>query len=128
MTETSTGVGRLALVIVDCPDPRALADFYAGLLGVGIKDWEPGWVTLEGDPPGTTAMAFQRVDGYTPPRWPDQTHPQQLHVDIDVTDFAAAEARAVALGATVASDVHGVRKPWRTYLDPARHPFCLVTV
>lgn len=127
MTESSAGVGRLSLVVVDCPDAVALADFYAALLGVGVKDSDPGWVTLEGEQPGMPALAFQRVDDYTPPRWPDQAHPQQMHLDIDVADFTAAEARALELGAKPASDVHGSKEPWRTYTDPAGHPFCLVT-
>ena len=42
-------------------------------------------------------------------------------------DFAATEARALDLGAKPASDVHGTKEPWRTYTDPAGHPFCLVT-
>jgi Glyoxalase-like domain len=128
MTETPAGIGRFALLVIDCPDAPALGAFYAALLGVGIKDAHPRWVTLEGDPPGTTALAFQGVEDYAPPRWPDQAHPQQMHVDIDVPDFAVAEARALELGATVASEVHGEKMPWRTYLDPAEHPFCLVTV
>jgi hypothetical protein len=126
--EIPTGIGRFALLVIDCPDPPALARFYAGLLGVGTKDSNPRWVTLEGDPPGTAALAFQGVDGYQPPQWPDQEHPQQMHVDLDVTDFTAAEARALELGARVASDLHGEKQPWRTYVDPSGHPFCLVTV
>ena len=127
MTETPAGVGRLSLVVIDCPDAVALGDFYAALLGVGVKDSDPGWVTLEAERPGMPALAFQRVDDYTPPQWPDQAHPQQVHLDIDVPDFAAAEARALELGAKPASDVHGSTEPWRTYTDPFGHPFCLVT-
>ncbi len=128
MTETAPGVGPFALLVIDCPDPPALGAFYAALLGAEIKDAYPRWVSLAEDPPGTTSLAFQGVAGYVPPKWPDQAHPQQMHVDIDVTDFAAAEARALELGARVAGEVHGQKKPWRTYLDPADHPFCLVTV
>ena len=128
MTESPVGVGRLSLVVIDCPAPVALSGFYAALLGVGVKDSDPAWVTLEGEQPGTPALAFQRVADYLPPQWPDQLHPQQMHLDIDVTDFTAAEARALELGAKPAGDVHGAKEPWRTYLDPASHPFCLVTV
>ena len=125
MTESRAGVGRLTTVVIDCPEPVALADFYAALLGVGVKDSDPGWVTLEGQRPGAPGLAFQRVDDYNPPQWPSQAHPQQVHLDIDVADFAAADARALELGAKPASDVHGGSEPWRTYTDPAGHPFCL---
>ena len=128
MTESAAGVGRLSLMVIDCPDAVALSGFYAALLGVGVKDSDPSWVTLEAEQPGMPALAFQRVADYTPPLWPDQLHPQLMHLDIDVTDFTAAEARALELGAKPASDVHGAKEPWRTYFDPAGHPFCLVTV
>ena len=32
------GVGRFDTVVLDCPDPRALAAFYAGLLGQDVVD------------------------------------------------------------------------------------------
>jgi len=128
MTESAAAVGRLSLMVIDCPDAVVLSGFYAALLGVGVKDSDPSWVTLEAEQPGMPALAFQRVAGYTPPLWPDQLHPQQMHLDIDVTDFTAAEAKALELGAKPASDVHGAKEPWRTYFDLAGHPFCLVTV
>ena len=128
MTESAAGVGRLSAVVIDCPDAVALSRFYAALLGVGVKDSDPTWVTLEGGQPGLPALAFQRVADYTPPQWPDQVHPQQMHLDIDVTDFDAADARALELGASPASDVHGDEERWRIYTDPAGHPFCLGTV
>ncbi|WUD27006.1 hypothetical protein OG205_08425 [Lentzea sp. NBC_00516] len=33
-------------------------------------------------------MSFQRVDDYSPPSWPGQEHPQQMHLDVTVTDPA----------------------------------------
>jgi Glyoxalase-like domain len=128
MTESTTGVGRLSAVVIDCPDPVALSRFYAALLGVGVKDSDADWVTLEREQPGTPALAFQRVADYTPPQWPDQAHPQQMHLDIDVADFDGADATALELGAKPASEVHGDKDRWRTYTDPAGHPFCLGTV
>src|SRR5512133_2606162 len=104
MTDPAAGVGRLSLVVIDCPDAVALGGFYAALLGVGVKDSEPAWVTLEGEQPGMPALAFQRVADYMPPQWPDQAHPQQMHLDIEVSDFTAAEARALELGAKPAGD------------------------
>jgi hypothetical protein len=124
----SDRVGRLAVLVYDCADPRALGDFYAALLGREVLDAADDWVTLSADPPGGPRLAFQRVDGYQPPRWPSRRHPQQAHLDIEVAALGAAEGRAVALGARAGSEVHGsAEKPWRTYLDPAGHPFCLVT-
>jgi len=44
VAEGKVGVGRFDTVVLDCPDPRALATFYAGLLGQDIAD--------DGDTPG----------------------------------------------------------------------------
>jgi hypothetical protein len=52
-----------------------------------------------------------------------------MHLDIDVTDFTAAEARgARARARNRPVTCTGAKEPWRTYFDPAGHPFCLVTV
>jgi hypothetical protein len=124
----TAGVGRLDIVVYDCAEPRALADFYAALLGREVLDAADSWVTLSADPPGAPKLAFQRVPGYQPPQWPSKDHPQQAHLDIEVTELQPAEQRALELGAQPASKIHSPgRHPWRVYTDPAGHPFCLVT-
>jgi hypothetical protein len=124
----SGGVGRLDAMVYDCADPPALGDFYAALLGRDVLDAADDWVTLSADPPDGPRLAFQRVDGYQPPRWPGRRHPQQAHLDIEVAALSPAGARAVQLGARAVSEVHGsAEAPWQTYVDPAGHPFCLVT-
>lgn len=85
---------------------------------------ESGWAEIAG--PGETRpfVAFQRVDDYTPPEWPGQVVPQQMHLDVRVDDLDAAEEAVLALGATRT----GSETPtFRVYLDPAGHPFCLIT-
>jgi hypothetical protein len=42
-------------------------------------------------------LAFQRVAGWFPPRWPDPAYPQQLHLDIRVHDAELAEHELIAL-------------------------------
>lgn len=118
-------IGRLQCLVVDCPDPGALATFYEQLLGLPRVEDEPDWVTL-GTPGDSPALAFQRVDDYVPPRWPDPEAPQQMHVDVLVDDLDEAEPRVLGLGATL---LDGSDKPigFRVYADPAGHPFCLVT-
>ncbi len=69
-------------------------------------------------------LAFQRVAGWFPPRWPDPAYPQQLHLDIRVHDAELAEHELIALGAT---RVPGERETgFRVFTDPAGHPFCIV--
>ena len=118
----SMEVPRVASVTFDCPDPRALSDFYAQLLG-WPPDPEPAPDNFFADlanPAGTIGLSFQRVDGYRAPEWPGQDVPQQLHLSLVADDAEAAHERAVQLGARV---LGSVRDP-RAYADPAGHPFC----
>lgn len=43
---------------------------------------------------------FQRVEGFRAPRWTDPARPQQMHIDVMVTDLDTAEAQVLALDAT----------------------------
>jgi catechol 2,3-dioxygenase-like lactoylglutathione lyase family enzyme len=122
------GVGRFDTVVIDCPDPLALAEFYAGLLGQDIADdGDDSWQSLRGDGSGV-ALAFQRATNYVAPRWPDG-QPQQLHLDLTVDDLAIAHKEALALGARALSPTSAPgpqdASTFRVYADPAGHPFCL---
>lgn len=129
MTTLPAGaVGRFDTVVLDCPDPRALAEFYAGLLGQQVaSDGDDSWQSLRGDGSGVS-LAFQRVTNYVAPRWPDGP-PQQLHLDLTVDNLATAHRGAIALGATALSPRSepepGKTSGFRVYADPAGHPFCL---
>ena len=60
-------VGRFDTVVLDCPDPRALAEFYAGLLGQEVADdGDDSWQSLRGDGSGVS-LAFQRAANYIAP-------------------------------------------------------------
>lgn len=112
-------IGRLYEVVIDCPDPKALAAFYAALTGLEVRYEDDNWVTLgRGD---GVRVAFQRVADHRPPQWPDPAHPQQFHLDIFVPDLDEAERSVIATGARRLQDGDGSR----VYADPAGHPFCL---
>ncbi len=115
---------NLTAVVLDAPDPKALARFYCGLLGFEIRTDEPAWVTI-GPPGGDTQMSFQLEPLYRPPTWPSRTDRQQMmmHLDIEVRDLDAAGAHARELGATLAD--FQPQKDVRVWLDPVGHPFCL---
>jgi catechol 2,3-dioxygenase-like lactoylglutathione lyase family enzyme len=111
-------------LVLDCPDPLALASFYAELLGWRVLPQEDGdWVKVRGPHPHQL-LDFQQVeDGYRAPTWPTQDVPQQMHLDVEVDDLDEAEAATLALGATKAEHQPGTT--FRVFLDPAGHPFCL---
>ncbi|WBB82042.1 VOC family protein [Micromonospora sp. WMMD882] len=118
-------IGHLRTVVVDCPDPRALAGFYAELTGLTVAEDESddGWVTLGGPPGRHPRIAFQHAPDLRPPAWPDPERPQQFHLDVQVDDIEVAERQVLALGAR---RLPGEGDDFRVYADPAGHPFCLV--
>lgn len=115
-------IGRWHGLIIDCPDPDALAGFYQELLGMQRVYAEGDWVVI-GDAPDRPGVAFQRIADFAPPRWPDPAHPQQMHLDVRVEDIEQAEPQVLALGAT---RLPGGGETFRVYADPVGHPFCLV--
>jgi len=113
-------IARFPTTVLDCPDPAALAEFYGKLL-----DWKteisPDWAEVRAD--YGDRIGFQQVSDYTPPQWPGQQVPQQMHLDVVVDDLDTAEAAVLELGAT--KHEHQPGTTFRVFLDPAGHPFCL---
>ena len=94
-------IGRMHHVVLDCPDPTALAAFYSALLGLPVTYRDDDWVVVAASDT-SSGLAFQRAPGHQPPTWPDPAVPQQFHLDIMVEDVAAAGPRVLALGAVQA--------------------------
>ena len=111
-------IGRLHHIIVDCPDPGALASFYSALLGQPVTYADDDFVVVSASD-RASGIAFQRAPDHRPPTWPDNAVPQQIHLDVMVDDVVAAGSAVVGLGATKL-DGDGV------FADPAGHPFCLI--
>jgi catechol 2,3-dioxygenase-like lactoylglutathione lyase family enzyme len=108
---------RLHHLILDCPDPRALAEFYARLLEQPITYDSDDFVVVAPND-RASGLAFQRAAGHRAPTWPDPAVPQQMHLDVMVENPEAAASDVLGLGAThLDGDV---------YADPAGHPFCLI--
>lgn len=118
-------IGTLWSVTLDCADPTALAEFWAEALDGKVAYSSANFVGVE-TPAGFWVGAY-RVDGYTPPAWPDGDTPKQFHLDLSVDDLDAAEQAALALGATKAAHQPEPDR-WRVLLDPAGHPFCLTNM
>ena len=125
MTDASP-IGWIREVVLDCPDPWALAEFWSDLVGGAPVEWYDGWVTLE-PPPHGQRLSFQRSDTAV------RDDAARVHVDVLVDDLGAGHARALAAGAEFVRELvsprpgpEGEQVPWRVYRDPAGHPFCLV--
>lgn len=112
-------IGRPHHIVIDCPDPGALAAFYSELLGLPITYESEDWVVVATSSQAS-GFAFQVASEYHPPAWPDPDRPQQIHLDVMVDDVHFAEIAVLSLGATPLSGGEHV------YADPSGHPFCLV--
>jgi catechol 2,3-dioxygenase-like lactoylglutathione lyase family enzyme len=116
-------------VVLDCPDPLELAQFYSALLGLeidenGDDDWRS--LTGPGSSLGFSTLAFRRSEEYVPDTWPG-TDAQDLHLDLIVEDLSSGHATVVALGAEPLDPLDPPpadnARGWRIYADPAGHPF-----
>ncbi|MFF4259981.1 VOC family protein [Streptomyces sp. NPDC001663] len=124
-------VARFRSVVLDCPDPSALARFYAGVAGGTPEKEDDDWVVLQ--IPGGPRLAFQLAEDLTPPEWPrSDRNSQQFHIDFDAgatwAEIDAAHEKVLALGARPLDLEDREKKDFQVYADPAGHPFCLCRV
>ena len=118
----------LRVTAIDCPDPVALANFYAHLTGLAVEPLgafpveDVDWIELlDANHP---RLGFQKVDHYVAPTWPEGPIPQQLHLDFYVDDLDEGQRHALDVGAVLAQYQPGTS--FRVFYDPVGHPFCLV--
>ena len=124
---------------IDARDCRGLAEFYRQLLGLHYRpgeepppDGEPDdadWLVLLDDD-DRRVMAIQQKVRTTPPTWPSEEVPMQMHLDFRVPTVEELErhrARAEELGGRVLHDrTQDAGEPLYVLADPAGHPFCLL--
>jgi catechol-2,3-dioxygenase len=124
---------------IDARDCRGLAEFYRELLGLHYREGEEpptdgspddaDWLVLL-DADGHRVLTIQEKATTTPPDWPAEDVPMQMHMDFRVPTAADLERhreRAVALGARVLYDRSSDEgEPLYVLADPAGHPFCLL--
>lgn len=132
---------RIAEVVLDCTDPRRLAEFYRKLLGyeyledMGQEMPEEGqpdptgddWLNLM-DPEKRVHLAFQKVDRLPRSTWPEDDIPQQMHLDLMVSsreELDRQHAFVLALGGELLREHLESDQPIRIYADPEGHPFCI---
>jgi len=120
-------LATLECVVLDCPDPGELAELYCSLLGGSINHPDPrwavgdGWATLH--TPTGPVMAFQAVDRYVAPRWPDPAHPQQFHLDFHVQELGRTHSTVLAFGrsaAGISARLAGLCRPRGSSVLPRR--------
>jgi hypothetical protein len=141
----------LRQVVLDCPEPRVLAEFYRELLGYAYRPGHEPPPADEPDPAGEDwlvlrprvddaysgrGLAFQQTDDFVRPEWrgnggplPEGAQRQMLHLDMTVPDLAELTRqrdRATGLGAAILLDGStNQEEPIYVFADPVGHPFCI---
>jgi hypothetical protein len=116
--------GPIAVVVVDCADPQAMARFWGAAM-----DWPLHEVTDD-------HAVFRSPKGVGPYleflRTPDvKTVPDRIHLDLlpyPGDDKAAEVSRLRALGATDLDVGQGDDVPWTVLADPEGHEFCVLAL
>ncbi|MBV9135174.1 MAG: VOC family protein, partial [Chloroflexi bacterium] len=86
------------------------------------------WLGLR-HPSGSPRIAFQLTERLPRSTWPKPDIPQQLHLDLSVSnkpELDAQHERVLKMGATLIFDrSEDPQEPLYVYADPAGHPFCI---
>ena len=119
-------IGWIREIVLNSPEPVALAAFWGRLVGGEPVEWYDGWVTLE-PPPRGQRLSFQLSGAET------DYSDTGVHFDVLVEDMDSAHERVLSAGGEYI-EKHWSPKPergekpipWRVYADPDGHRFCLV--
>ena len=124
---------------IDARNCREVGEFYRELLGLHYREGEEPstdassddaeWLVLL-DNDGNRVLTIQEKVDTTPPTWPSEEVPMQMHMDFKVPTVEELERhreRAEALGARLLHDRSDDEdEPLYVLADPAGHPFCLL--
>ncbi|GAA4789172.1 VOC family protein [Streptomyces ziwulingensis] len=115
---------KAGIVVLDCAEPEALAEFYKELLGAEETDVSANRIEIRSA--DGFRMAFRRDVNATPPSWPRPENSLQAHLDFVVDDLDETERGVVGLGGRPmeAKDPSGPFEE-RGYSDPSGHSFTL---
>jgi hypothetical protein len=109
-------------LVVDCADPRRLAEFWAAVLDYTISaDSNDTEVEITAGPDTRPTILFARVPE-------PKTVKNRLHIDVNATGGADQQAelqRLLALGARHV-DVGQGEQTWHVLADPEGNEFCLL--
>ena len=107
-------------LVLDCADPRRLAEFWAPALGYVNLGSVGCYVALFPDGRPGPRLLLQQVAE-------PKAVKNRMHLDIEVADIHAEADRLVALGATKVSEApcqeHG--STWLLMADPEGNEFCV---
>ena len=115
-------LATLGVVVLDCPDPRALADFYAEVLGGTVTSDDGTWVDLEVPAAGRSRSRRRPTSRHRPGPRPTG---RSSSTWTSRSRTSTRRRRACWPWARRSLDAEDRSRTWRVYADPAGHPFCL---
>lgn len=131
-------VSRFSEIVVDCEQPRRLAEFWCAVLGYRVLDEEEGAVEI-GPPDVSTEDDWAEWQARlrrepSPPTIvfivvPEgKTVKNRLHIDVSPVETSQPEEveRLIALGATKADIGQGDDVSWTVLRDPEGNEFCVL--
>jgi len=115
---------RITEVVVDCADPRGLAEFWRQVLGFTVLSSKDDEVEI-GPEEGFGGLQPTLVFSLTTDPRPAKL---RLHIDVSPVGHEQAEelARLLALGARPVDVGQDGTEPWHVLADPEGNEFCLL--
>jgi len=121
---------RFTEIIVDCRDPKALAEFWCQVLGYeitdeadGLVEIAPGSANVQAHGPSPTAPAIVFVPVPEP-----KTVKNRWHIDVNPLGVSQEEEveRLLGLGARTIDIGQGDDVSWVVMADPEGNEFCVL--
>ena len=110
---------RFYHLAIDCHDPRALAGFWAAVLGQQVLAEDDEEAIVGADPRSYPGLCFLAVPE-------GKTIKNRLHIDLDPDGRDAEVERLLALGAARADVGPGPQATWVVLADPEGNEFCVL--
>jgi len=108
----------MAMITIDCVDPRKLAEFWTAALGTTVAQDFGGEFLFLVPPEGGLSLGLQRVPE---PR----AGKNRVHVDFGSQDREVEVKRLVGLGATEKEKHEVPGFAWTVLSDPEGNEFCV---
>jgi predicted enzyme related to lactoylglutathione lyase len=109
---------KLTQVVIDCADPKTLAEFWCAVLGWEIVGQDGDEIEIGGADDGANLLLDRAPD--------PKVGKNHLHLDLTPTDQDAEVERIIALGAR-RIDIGQGEVSWVVLADPEGNEFCVLS-
>lgn len=113
---------RFTELVIDCAEPRRLADWWAQVMGYAVTEATDEIVEISGGPGVSPTFVFAQVPE-------GKSVKNRLHIDLNAnagSDQATELQRLLELGATRVDVGQGDDVSWIVLADPEGNEFCLL--